>query len=144
MVLHYKNGFKTMNFSTAKAKAMPSKVDVPRPSSSSTTRELCVPKLSTFRVSSISTKNVLYPSANLSLAPILTNILSTAVKRALDAGTQHPIYPRMTAIQTERQNVLLPDMFGPVMKTHCLCCERSMSFAMNGLLLLLEIEDITG
>ena len=56
--------------------AIPSKVEVPLPSSSMIARLLRVPYFIMLLVSSISMKNVLFPSSNLSEAPILVKIRS--------------------------------------------------------------------
>jgi len=47
-------------------------------------------------------------------APILVNILSTVVSSHRFAGTNEPIYARITAIQVDLNKVDLPPMFGPV------------------------------
>lgn len=57
--------------------ATPSKVEVPLPSSSSTTKEFLVEFYNICTVSSISIKKVLLPSISISEAPILAYILST-------------------------------------------------------------------
>jgi hypothetical protein len=88
-VLHFI--FLTKLLKTAFAIEYPSNVDVPRPSSSRIARDHFVPNYRMFFVSSISTKNVLFPSRILSEAPSLVNILSTGVKMHFSAGTKHPI-----------------------------------------------------
>lgn len=66
---------------------MPSKVEVPLPSSSRMQREWGVAEVNNERVSSNSIKKVDLPSINTSLAPSLVNILSTGVLLNTVAGT---------------------------------------------------------
>jgi hypothetical protein len=99
---------------TALAIEYPSKVDVPLPSSSIITNDLFDPYYKIFLVSSISTKNVLFPSKILSNAPNLVNILSTGEKWNFSAGTKHPICANITAKHVYLSNVDLPPIFGPV------------------------------
>jgi hypothetical protein len=88
-VLHFI--FLTKLLKTELAIEYPSKVDVPLPSSSRMARDQLVPNYKMFLVSSISTKNVLFPSSIRSEAPSLVNILSTGVNMNFSAGTKQPI-----------------------------------------------------
>ena len=68
-------------------------------------------------VSSISTKNVLFPSRILSDAPRRVKTLSTGVKMKLSAGTKHPIYARIIAKHVYLISVDLPPILGPVIRS---------------------------
>ena len=72
---------------TEDAIAIPSKVEVPLPNSSIIAKDLGVPFISTFFISYISMKNVLFPSSNRSDAPIFVNILSIVSQFEDHAGT---------------------------------------------------------
>src|SRR2546422_7362365 len=80
---------------TAPAMAGPSKVEVPRPTSSSSTRLLGVTLLRIDAASTISTRKVDWPRARLSWAPTRVNTRSTTPMRAERAGTHAPIWARM-------------------------------------------------
>jgi diguanylate cyclase (GGDEF)-like protein len=73
----------------------PSNVEVPRPTSSSTTSERRVALARIEAVSRISTMKVLSPRATLSLAPTRERIRSTTPMRAAFAGTYAPICARI-------------------------------------------------
>ena len=75
---------------TAQAMDSPSKVDVPRPISSSTTRLRSVAWWRMAAVSAISTMNVDWPRARSSEAPTRVKMRSTRPMRARDAGTKLP------------------------------------------------------
>jgi len=77
----------------------PSKVLVPRPSSSKITNERGVASLKILEVSASSTMKVDCPPMMLSFAPILVKIRSAGVRLSDSAGTKHPIW----AIIIERQ-----------------------------------------
>ena len=72
------------------AKAIPSKVDVPRPISSNKINELGVAFLIALFASIISTIKVDWPETKSSLAPILVKILSNTGSFASFAGTKQP------------------------------------------------------
>ena len=76
---------------TAQAIERPSKVEVPRPTSSSSTRLSGVAVLRICDVSVISTMNVERPRARLSLAPMRVKMRSMIGRRAERAGTNEPI-----------------------------------------------------
>ena len=80
----------------AHASASPSKVEVPRPISSSKMSERGVAELRMTAVSVISTIKVERPRARLSLAPMRVKMRSTAPRRALRAGTKQPICAMIT------------------------------------------------
>ena len=80
----------------------PSKVEVPRPTSSSRIRERAVALLRMFAVSFISTRKVLWPRARLSDAPTRLKIRSTSPIVASVAGTNEPAW----AIRTIRATCL--------------------------------------
>ena len=81
---------------TAHAMASPSNVEVPRPTSSSSTRLRGVTLLRIDAASTISTRNVDWPRARLSCAPTRVNTRSITPMRAERAGTQAPICARST------------------------------------------------
>src|SRR5919197_272503 len=83
-------GFVARNSDTAHAMLRPSKVDVPRPISSSTTRLRDVAWWRMFAVSCISTMNVDCPRAMLSDAPTRAKMRSTIASLASRAGTNDP------------------------------------------------------
>ncbi len=70
-------------------------------------------------VSVISTMNVLWPRLSSSVAPTRANNRSTTPILARFAGTNPPICASTTASATWRMYVLLPAMFGPVMRRIC-------------------------
>mmetsp|Transcript_21648 Transcript_21648/g.60053 ORF Transcript_21648/g.60053 Transcript_21648/m.60053 type:complete len:228 (-) Transcript_21648:1265-1948(-) len=107
--------------STAEAMAAPSRVAVPRPSSSNATSDLLVALWSIAAVSASSTKNVDWPVMMWSLAPMRTKMASTGERVRLSAGTQPPICASKAARHTCRSSVLFPPMLGPVrtMKAGC-------------------------
>src|SRR5205814_9243919 len=92
--------------------ATPSYVDVPRPSSSRSTRLRAVAPCRIALVSLISTMNVDWPRARLSDAPTRVNSRSTTPTMARRAGTNAPICASTTHRPTCRSNVDLPAMFG--------------------------------
>lgn len=65
-------------------------------------------------VSSNSTKKVDLFSKSLSLAPILVKTRSTIERLHFSAGTKHPIYAIIVAIQVYLKKVDFPPIFGPV------------------------------
>ena len=87
---------------------------MPRPISSSTTSDRRVAPRRTFAVSFISTMKVLSPLARLSLAPTRVSTRSTTPTCARRAGTNEPIWARITISAICRMNVDFPAMFGPV------------------------------
>src|SRR5579875_3921030 len=93
----------------------PSKVAVPRPTSSSRTRLAGVAVLRMAATSLISTRNVERPRARLSEAPMRVKMRSTRGKRASVAGTKLPICAMMTMSAAWRRYVDFPPMLGPVM-----------------------------
>ncbi len=101
----------------AQASEMPSNVLVPRPISSRMTRLRGVALFRMLAVSVISTMNVLWPRLSSSVAPTRANRRSTTPIRALLAGTKLPICARIAIRATWRMYVLLPAMFGPVIRT---------------------------
>ena len=98
----------------------PSSVLVPRPTSSMITRERSVALLRILAVSVISTRKVDSPFARLSLAPTRQKILSTMPIRAFFAGTKHPVWASRAMRAFCLRNVLLPAMFGPVIRAKLL------------------------
>eukprot|EP00659_Diplonema_papillatum_P009208 gene9208-biopygen9222 len=80
------------------ATAIPSKVDVPRPSSSRTRREWAVAFARISDVSEISTRNDDCPSRRESCEPSRTWIESNTPSFAFSAGTNDPICARSTAV----------------------------------------------
>ncbi|MNV73051.1 hypothetical protein D3C71_1661810 [compost metagenome] len=87
---------------TAWAIAMPSPVDVPRPSSSIIIRLRGVACSVISWMSAISTINVLWPPIRSSAAPIRVNTRSITGISALSAGTKQPICARMQMSATWR------------------------------------------
>mmetsp|Transcript_70777 Transcript_70777/g.182520 ORF Transcript_70777/g.182520 Transcript_70777/m.182520 type:complete len:225 (-) Transcript_70777:2493-3167(-) len=102
------------SLSTAEAMAAPSNVEVPRPSSSSTAKDLRVPCARMAAVSSSSVSSVLLPSRIVSYEPILVKMRSTGLILQYCALTRQPSWAMMTAMQVCRSTVDLPPMFGPV------------------------------
>ena len=96
------------------ASARPSKVEVPRPISSISTRLCAVALLRMAAASVISTMNVEAPRARSSAAPMRVRIRSTGPTRAALAGTKLPQRASSTTSATERMKVDLPPMLGPV------------------------------
>ena len=92
----------------------PSKVDVPRPISSSNTNEFLVAWFNIEAVSAISTMNVDCPVDWSSTAPTLVKILSTTFIIALLAGTKLPIWAKIWMRPICLMKQLLPLAFGPV------------------------------
>ena len=99
----------------AQARAMPSQVLVPRPSSSTMTREAALAPLRMAALSSISAMKVDTPRAWLSPAPTRAKMASRTGITARAQGTQLPTWARSTAMPTWRMKVDLPPMLGPVM-----------------------------
>ena len=91
----------------------PSKVEVPRPISSRTTRLRDVAVCRMLAVSCISTMNVDCPRAMLSDAPTLAKMRSTIGSFASLAGTNEPICASSGRSAVCRRYVDLPPMFGP-------------------------------
>ena len=87
----------------AQASDSPSKVAVPRPTSSRITRLRPVAKLRMFAVSIISTMNVDSPRARSSLAPTRVKMRSTAPISALAAATKLPAWAISTVSATCRR-----------------------------------------
>ena len=86
-----------------KAIAQPSVVDVPRPSSSTHTKEFFVASRKGFAISDISTAKVENPERKSSLAPMRTKIASQAERLKVFAGTEEPMCARMVAMQICRR-----------------------------------------
>ena len=83
-------------------------------------------------VSVISTRNVLWPRARLSWAPIRVNTRSTTPIRALRAGTKLPTWASSTMSAACRMYVDFPAMFGPVITRHSTSPDASRrSFGTN-------------
>mmetsp|Transcript_47709 Transcript_47709/g.137376 ORF Transcript_47709/g.137376 Transcript_47709/m.137376 type:complete len:248 (+) Transcript_47709:646-1389(+) len=99
--------------------AAPSKVDVPRPSSSSTAKDRGVPCAKMLDVSSSSVRSVLLPSMIVSYDPIRVKTRSIGLKRHFSAFTRQPSCAMMTAMQVCRSTVDLPPMLGPVTTRTC-------------------------
>ena len=100
---------------TARAMLIPSKVLVPRPTSSRMIRLFLVAYFKICATSFISTIKVLCPVARSSLAPTRVKILSTGQMLACRAGIKLPICVISVKSATWRIYVDLPAMFGPVM-----------------------------
>mmetsp|Transcript_6430 Transcript_6430/g.15486 ORF Transcript_6430/g.15486 Transcript_6430/m.15486 type:complete len:217 (-) Transcript_6430:1142-1792(-) len=94
--------------------AMPSKVAVPRPSSSRMTSEWRVAWRRMRAVSSSSTRKVESPAMMASLAPTRVKTRSTGLSRQASAGTQQPRCAMSTVRHACRSSVDLPPMLGPV------------------------------
>ena len=109
---------------------MPSYVEVPRPSSSKSTKERGVTLLRMSEASVISTINVDSPSEMLSEAPTRVNILSTRPIRAESAGTKLPICAMSVIRAVWRSNADLPAILGPVIII--ICCFSVSSFMSFG------------
>ena len=101
---------------TAQAIERPSSVLVPRPTSSIMTRDFLVAERSILAVSVISTRKVDSPRARLSEAPTRQKILSTRPSRALEQGTKEPVCARREIKAFCLRKVLLPAIFGPVIR----------------------------
>ena len=98
---------------------MPSKVEVPRPTSSSKIRLRGVCEAKICAVSFISTIKVELPRCNASCAPMRVIILSTTPTMASCAGTKEPICAIITISAVCFKYTLLPPMFGPVISISC-------------------------
>mmetsp|Transcript_22144 Transcript_22144/g.72271 ORF Transcript_22144/g.72271 Transcript_22144/m.72271 type:complete len:388 (+) Transcript_22144:609-1772(+) len=94
--------------------AMPSKVAVPRPSSSRITSERAVACLRMSEVSSSSTRKVERPAMMASFAPTRVKMRSTGESEHASAATQQPRCAISTVRHACRSTVDLPPMFGPV------------------------------
>ena len=110
---------------TLTAIASPSKVLVPRPSSSMTIKLWLVACVRIVFVSSISQKNVDFPLIMLSLAPSRVNILSTGESVIDIEGTNVPIWASITASAIDLINVDFPPILGPLSKID-LCKSTSL------------------
>jgi len=122
----------TIASATAHAIEIPSKVEVPRPISSRTTRLRDVISCRIAAVSDISTMNVDWPAARLSLAPMRVKMRSTSGIRADAAGTKQPQWASSTISAVWRRNVDLPAMLGPVITiSRRLSSPRRQSLATN-------------
>ena len=86
----------------AQARASPSKVLVPRPTSSSTTKDRGLALFKMLAISSISTMKVEALRAMSSAAPMRVNTRSTTPMRASAAGTNEPIWAKITIRATWR------------------------------------------
>src|SRR5919108_749881 len=117
---------------TAHAMARPSNVEVPRPTSSSSTRLRDVRLLRIDAVSTISTRNVDWPRARLSWAPTRVNRRSIRPSRAERAGTKAPICASTTMWPVCRRYTDLPAMLGPVRITTRASSSRRRSFGVTG------------
>mmetsp|Transcript_3946 Transcript_3946/g.10646 ORF Transcript_3946/g.10646 Transcript_3946/m.10646 type:complete len:299 (+) Transcript_3946:454-1350(+) len=104
----------------------PSEVDVPRPSSSTMTRERSVAVFRMHEASSISAMKVEIPRSCMSEAPTRHMIESKTGSVALLHGTKQPTWFRSAIRATERMYVLFPPMLGPVMR-----CRRESSLSMS-------------
>ncbi len=85
-----------MNAAHAQASDSPSKVLVPRPTSSISTRLRSLALLRMFAVSVISSMNVERPPARSSEAPMRVKMRSSGPSTARCAGTKQPMCARMT------------------------------------------------
>mmetsp|Transcript_1319 Transcript_1319/g.3116 ORF Transcript_1319/g.3116 Transcript_1319/m.3116 type:complete len:213 (+) Transcript_1319:629-1267(+) len=94
--------------------AAPSEVEVPRPSSSSTTSERGVALRSIVAVSDSSTMKVDWPAMMWSRAPMRTKQASIGDRVSSSAGTHAPTCAMMAPRDTWRSSVDLPPMLGPV------------------------------
>ncbi len=127
------SGLRAMCSATAHAMESPSKVAVPRPISSSSTRLRPVAWRRMWAVSCISTMNVLCPRRIWSLAPTRVKTRSTRAILASRAGTKLPTWAMTTTSAVWRRKVDLPPMLGPV-RTNRRGAPSPMarSFATNG------------
>mmetsp|Transcript_74668 Transcript_74668/g.218775 ORF Transcript_74668/g.218775 Transcript_74668/m.218775 type:complete len:234 (+) Transcript_74668:426-1127(+) len=110
----------------AHAMPNPSEVDVPRPSSSTMTRERSVAVFRMHEASNISAMKVEIPRSCMSEAPTRHMIASNTGSVALLQGTNMPTWFSRAMSATERMYVLLPPMLGPVMR-----CRRESSLSMS-------------
>ena len=98
----------------------PSYVLVPRPISSSNTKDRGVSPLRMAAVSFISTMKVDSPLLMLSVAPTRVKMRSNSPSLASLAGTNDPACPKSETRAVCRRRALLPDMLGPVTINICL------------------------
>mmetsp|Transcript_7278 Transcript_7278/g.10932 ORF Transcript_7278/g.10932 Transcript_7278/m.10932 type:complete len:235 (+) Transcript_7278:170-874(+) len=94
--------------------AVPSKVDVPRPSSSRMARECGVAWCRMLAVSDSSTKKVDCPARIRSMAPRRVKMRSTGLSTKDSQGTKQPSCAMMTARHVCLSSVLFPPMLGPL------------------------------
>ena len=118
----------------AQAKDKPSKVLVPRPTSSINTKLCAVALCKILAVSVISTIKVERPEARSSDAPMRVKMRSIGPILAALAGTAEPICANKTIKATWRIKVDLPPMLGPVIISIRVAGSKIKSLATKGLL----------
>ncbi len=116
----------------AQARARPSKVEVPLPTSSRMSSERGVAWCRIRAHSAISTMKVLWPRARSSAAPTRVKSRSTTPMRARVAGTNDPVCANTAISATWRMAVLFPAMFGPVSTISRFSASSSTSLGTKG------------
>ena len=111
--------FSCKNSTIAQAMEIPSYVEVPRPSSSNSTRLRSEMLFKMLAASFISTMKVDSPKEMLSDAPTRVKTLSTYPIFADLAGTKHPAWAMITMSAVWRKRADLPAMLGPVIMMIC-------------------------